>query len=51
MQNKICQQPISTAAEPSKPSEVHIDAGEHPVDKDEADDHDHDTVRFRRSVM
>ena len=32
-QNKICQQPISTAAEPSKQSEVLIDACEHPVDK------------------
>ena len=42
MQNKICQQPISTATEPSsKQNEVHIDAGEHPVDKEETDDHDH----------
>ena len=41
VQNKNCQQPISTAAEPSKQSEVLIDAGEHPVDTEEADDHDH----------
>ena len=33
VQNKIYQQPISTAAEPSKQSEVLIDACEHPVDK------------------
>ena len=33
VQNKICQQPILTAAEPSKQSEVLIDACEHPVDK------------------
>eukprot|EP00731_Ephydatia_muelleri_P038108 Em0656g1a len=33
VQNKIYQQPVSTAAEPSKQSEVLIDACEHPVDK------------------
>eukprot|EP00731_Ephydatia_muelleri_P031237 Em0022g751a len=33
VQNKICQQPILTAAELSKQSEVLIDACEHPVDK------------------
>ena len=44
MQNKICQQPISTAAEPSKQSEVLIDACEHPVDKGNADDDDHGHV-------
>ena len=33
VQKKICQQPISTAAEPSKQSEVLIDACEHPMDK------------------
>ena len=40
MQNKICQHPISIAAEPSKQSEVLIDACEHPVDKGSADDHE-----------
>ena len=45
VQNKICQQPISTAAESSKQSEVLIDACEHPVDKGNADDHDHGHVR------
>ena len=52
VQNKICQQPISIAAEPSKQSEVLIDACEHPVDKGNADDHESitDTLRnFRRS--
>ena len=45
MQNKICQQPMSTAAEPSKQSEVVlIDAYEHPVDKGNTDDHDHGEV-------
>ena len=44
MQNKICQQLISTAAEPSKQSEVLIDACEHPVDKGNADDDDHGHV-------
>ena len=33
VQNKICQQSISTAAEPSKQNEVLIDACDHPVDK------------------
>ena len=39
VQNKICQ--YQYCSWPSKQSEVHIDAGEHLVDKEEADDHDH----------
>ena len=40
VQNKICQQPTSTAAEPSKQSAVLIDACEQPVDKGNADNHE-----------
>ena len=46
VQNKICQQPISTAAEPSKQCAVPIDACEHPVDKGNVDDHESITDTF-----